>query len=96
MKDFILSNLDGEVLASMRAEALSNTPANFEPVEIKDGTGAIVDHVVIAGTVWQKLPYSFKDLVGFATDNNLTLTVADTNGANKEELVAAVEPVGGE
>lgn len=83
MKDLVIKKVsDSSLVASFRSEMLSNNPSNFEPVEIRDNTGKIVDSVVIAGKIWQKIPYSWSSFVSFCTTNALKIVSSDSNGSN--------------
>lgn len=88
MKDLTIKNADGDVQATFRAEMLSNAPANIEILEIRNSTGKVVDSLLLSGTLWQRLNYSWKALLDFCNTNSLKLSTADTNGKNAATIIA--------
>lgn len=87
MKDLTLRNTgDSSLVATLRCEMLSNTPANIEVLEIKDATGKQVDNLVIGGTIYRKLNYSWPVFVAFMTAHSIQITSANSNGSNSVTL----------
>lgn len=90
MKDLVLTDAGGTFLASFRCEKMDNNPSVFEPIEIRNNQGKIVDSIVIAENIWQRLPYNWIDIIAFAQAHNYNLQSSDSNGNNPVILVSSV------
>jgi hypothetical protein len=87
MKDLTLTNSgDGTLVGTLRSEMLSNAPANFEPVEIRDATGKIVDQLFVGTQVIHKVNYSWPAFVTKCTADSIHIAVANSNGSNSASI----------
>jgi hypothetical protein len=83
MKDLRLTNTgDGSLVGTLRCEMLSNAPANFEPVEIKNATGKIVDQLMVGKQIILRINYSWAQFVQKCTADSIHIAASDSNGSN--------------
>lgn len=82
MKDLTLRNSgDNSLVGTLRSEMLSNTPAQFEPVEIKNATGKAVDYLAVGTQVMQRKNYSWSNFLTKCTADNIKVVVTNSNGS---------------
>ena len=89
MKDLIFSDVEGNEVARFRAEMLVNDPANISVLEIRNAEGVQQDYIVLGVTKWQKLAYSWTDILNFCIDSNYSLVSKDTDGENEVTVIEA-------
>jgi MinD superfamily P-loop ATPase len=77
MKDLILTKNDTSLVGTLRVDMLSNAPANFTIMAIKDSSGAIVDSLDAIGGFYQRTEQSWAEFLAFCTTNNLKIVSRD-------------------
>jgi hypothetical protein len=83
MKDLVLRNSgDNSLVGTLRCEMLSNAPAQFEPVEIKNNQGKIVDQLIVGTQVIQKINYSWPQFVTKCSTDNIKIVSSNSNGSS--------------
>ena len=92
MKILTLSKNDGTVLAKLRCDMLSTSPANFTVMQIKDANGNIQDALPVGTKVRHRVPHSWNQFLADCTADNVRVDITD-NGVTTTALLNAA-PVG--
>lgn len=87
MKDLRLLNSSDALIGTIRVDMLSNNPANFTIMEIKDATGKIVDNLKVIAQFKQRLPESWIAFKAYCAANSIQIDGADSNGSNASTLL---------
>jgi len=95
MKDLTFSNESGSIRVTYRVDAFTAT-GNLTVLEVyglNDRRPSDIDTLEELALLaeFNKMPFTMQNFIDFAEANELELSIADTNGANGEVLVAIEE-----
>lgn len=89
MKDLIFANDSGSLNVAFRVDLMNSSGQNFTVYSItgldEDVNASDQDKAILGA--FKRLPYNLGQFEQFAEDYGLSLTMADTDGSNSEQLV---------